>query len=318
MSQQLASIDLGSNTFRLSFGTIVRNGTNLQLQTEDHLRVLVAMAAGLDQNMCINQTTLQLALASLNKFAHSLQGFAPEDVRCVATNTFRVARNAASIVSLAEQALGYPIEVISGQEEARLIYLGVSQHMADNSQKNLVIDIGGGSTELIIGQHTRALKLASLQIGCTTFTRQFFVDGKIRATHMQAAIAAARKSVRTIAPEFKNLGWSQSFGSSGTAKGLLAVLQENGFSTNGISLQGMERLSQELIRIGTVRLQDWAGLKPERVPLLAGGLAIMQGVFMELGIDTMQPGFGALRQGVLQDLFERRLGHTKVAPITRV
>lgn len=307
MNDRLASIDLGSNTFRLSIGRIVRHEGAVHLLAEDKLREQVALANGLDEHKRIDAATVDQALAALRRFGERLRGFSPTNVRAVATNTFRVARNAADILPQAEHALGFPIEIISGQEEARLIYLGVIQDLPQSSRRRLVVDIGGGSTEFIIGERDQPLELASLELGCTTWTRRFFPQGGITETRMQQAILAARGTVETIAGRYRNLGWKEAYGSSGTAKGLLAILTENGLSTRDITLKGMERLRAALVDAGEVRLEAWAGLKPERVPVLPGGLAIMIALFQELGIDRMQAGDGALRMGVLQDLLGRDL-----------
>lgn len=309
MDDRLASIDLGSNTFRLLIGRVVRHGDAIQLYAEDKLRELVAMANGLDEHKHIDDATIEQALAALRRFGERLHGFAPVNVRAVATNTFRVARNAADILPKAEQALGFPIEVISGQEEARLIYLGVTQTLPPSDHHRLVIDIGGGSTEFIIGQGATPLELASLELGCTSWTRRFFPQGRITATRLQQATFAARDAVQTIARRYRRTGWQQAYGSSGTAKGLLAILTENQLSPHDITLAGMERLAAALAKTGEVRLQDWAGLKEERAPVLAGGLAIMMAAFQELGIDRMSAGDGALRVGVLHDLLGRDSHH---------
>ena len=305
MDNRLASIDLGSNTFRLSIGRIVRHGDTAQIYAEDKLRELVALANGLDEHKRIDAATVDQALAALRRFGERLRGFPPANVRAVATNTFRVARNAAEILPAAERALGFPIEIISGQEEARLIYLGVIQDLPPSDHRRLVIDIGGGSTEFIIGQGDQPLELASLELGCTTWTRQFFPQGRITDARMRQAVLAARGAIESIASRYRGMGWQEAYGSSGTAKGLLAILTENGLSDRDITLSGMERLRDALVDAGQVRLQDWAGLKPERVPVLPGGLAIMIAAFQELGIDRMRAGDGALRVGVLHDLLGR-------------
>jgi len=305
MENRLASIDLGSNTFRLSIGRIVRHDGVAQIYAEDKLRELVALANGLDEHKRIKPATVEQALAALRRFGERLRGFPPANVRAVATNTFRVARNAADILPAAEQALGFPIEIISGQEEARLIYLGVTQYLPPSDHRRLVIDIGGGSTEFIIGQRDEPRELASLEMGCTTWTRQFFPQGRITENRMRQAILAARGAIETIAGRYRGLGWDEAFGSSGTAKGLLAILVDSGITQRDITLEGMEWLRAGLVRAGQARLQDWAGLKPERVPVLAGGLAIMMAAFQELGIDRMRAGDGALRIGVLHDLLGR-------------
>ncbi|CAM5218144.1 Exopolyphosphatase/guanosine-5'-triphosphate, 3'-diphosphate pyrophosphatase OS=Castellaniella defragrans OX=75697 GN=HNR28_002954 PE=4 SV=1 [Castellaniella defragrans] len=309
MDDHLASIDLGSNTFRLSIGRIVRHGDTVQLYSEDRMRELVAMANGLDSHKRIDAATVAQALAALRRFGERIRGFPPANVRAVATNTFRVARNAAEILPQAEQALGFPIEVISGQEEARLIYLGVIQSLPPSDHRRLVIDIGGGSTEFIIGQGGTPLHLASLGLGCTTLTRRFFPDGRITAGRLEEATLAAREAIETIAQRYRHTGWDEAYGSSGTAKGLLAILVENGLSPRDITLAGMEQLSAALVQAGEVRLGDWAGLKEERAPVLAGGLAIMKAAFQELGIAHMKAGDGALRIGVLHDLLGRDSHH---------
>ncbi|MGX5658459.1 Ppx/GppA phosphatase family protein [Castellaniella ginsengisoli] len=307
MDNRLASIDLGSNTFRLSIGRIVHHGGTAQIYAEDKLRELVALANGLDEHKRIDAATVEQALAALRRFGERLRGFPPANVRAVATNTFRVARNAPEILPAAERALGFPIEIISGQEEARLIYLGVIQDLPPSDHRRLVIDIGGGSTEFIIGQHAKPLELASLELGCTTWTRQFFPQGRITETRMRQAVLAARGAIESIASRYRGTGWQEAYGSSGTAKGLLAILTENGLSPRDITLDGMERLRAALVDAGQVRLHDWAGLKAERVPVLPGGLAIMIAAFQELGIDRMKAGDGALRIGVLHDLLGRDL-----------
>lgn len=311
MDDRLASIDLGSNTFRLSIGRIVRHGGAVQIYPEDKLRELVALANGLDEHQRIDSATIAQALAALRRFGERLQGFPASNVRAVATNTFRVARNAAEILPEAERALGFPIEIISGQEEARLIYLGVIQDLPPSDRRRLVIDVGGGSTEFIIGQGEQPQQLASLQLGCTTWTRQFFPQGRITGARMHRAILTARSTIECITGNYRRIGWHEAYGSSGTAKGLLAVLTENGLSRNGITLDGLDRLAAALIQAGEVRLQDWAGLKAERAPVLAGGLAIMTAAFQELGIEHMDAGDGALRVGVLHDLLGRDSHHDR-------
>lgn len=309
MDDRLASIDLGSNTFRLSIGRMERHGDAIQLYTEDKLRELVALANGLDEHKHIDDATIEQALATLRRFGERLQGFAPANVRAVATSTFRVARNADDILPRAERALGFPIEVISGQEEARLIYLGVIQTLPPSDHRRLVIDIGGGSTEFIIGRGATPLELASLDLGCTSWTRRFFPQGRITAGRLQQSTLAAREAIETIARRYRNTGWDEAYGSSGTAKGLLAILTENNLSPHDITLTGMERLAEALAKAGEARLQDWAGLKEERASVLAGGLAIMMAAFQELGIEHMGAGEGALRVGVLQDLLGRDSHH---------
>lgn len=306
MNQKLASIDLGSNTFRLAIGHLDPHSKKPELLIDDQMRELISMANGLDSNNNLSQQAMDDALASLERFAKKLVGFDKHNVRIVATNTFRVAQNITEFMPKAEQALGFPIEIITGLEEARLIYLGVIQSLGIEPINRFIMDIGGGSTEFIIGNSTKPIKLASLPMGCTTWTNKYFPNGHINASNMAAAINAARILLKDISKDYINTGWQQAYGSSGTAKGVLAVLEENNFSKNGISLAGMHKLKNELIKIGYVNLNDWAGLKAERAPLLAGGLAILIAAFEELKIEVMHAGDGALRIGILYDMLNNR------------
>lgn len=314
MNHKLASIDLGSNTFRMAIGHLNHTKQNCVLQIDDQMRELISLANGLDANNRLSEKSISEALASLKRFRGKLAGFDKSQVRAVATNTFRVASNVKEFLPLAEQALGFPIEIISGIEEARLIYLGVIQSLGAEPINRFIMDIGGGSTEFIIGHRTKPIKLASLSMGCTTWTNRYFPGGHINQTNMASAISDAKLELNKIAGEYIATGWLQAYGSSGTAKGVLAVLEDNNFSSDGINLIAMHRLKEELIKIGRVNLNDWAGLKAERAPLLAGGLAILIATFEELNIKVMHAGDGALRIGILYDM----LGHTKMSPITNI
>lgn len=311
MEYLLAAVDLGSNSFRLSIGRVVQNNGKAQIYAVDRLKESVQLAAGLDAYKNLDASAVNRALAVLKRYGERLEGFHPNRVRAVATNTFRVARNAAEILPLAEAALGFPIEVISGAEEARLIYSGVANELAPSTDKRLVIDIGGGSTEAILGQSHEPLYLASLGMGCVSYSRRFFPDGRITAQRMEEAKMAARDELQGIARKYRKAGWKQAYGSSGTAKGLLAILAESGMSQKGITLDGMEKLQAKLIKDGKVIMQNLPGIKPTRAPVLPGGLAIMMAAFQELKIDFMLPGEGALRVGVLYDLLGRDSDHDK-------
>lgn len=311
MDYHLAAIDLGSNSFRLSIGRVVQQNGTAQIYAVDKLRESVRLADGLDDEKHISQEAIDRAIAVLERFGERLAGFHPNSVRAVATNTFRIARNAQDILPLAEAALGFPIEIISGQEEARLIFSGVANELPPSEDRRLVIDIGGGSTEFIIGRGFKPIHMASLYIGCTSYSKRFFPDGRITDSRMRQAQFAARHEIEAIARQFRRTGWQQAYGSSGTAKGLLAVLLENNFSQHGLTLAGLEKLRAALVAAGEVRLHDWKGLKADRAPILAGGLAIMLAAFQELNIRTMQPGDGALRTGVLYDLLGRDANHDK-------
>ncbi|NYT24764.1 Ppx/GppA family phosphatase [Alcaligenaceae bacterium] len=311
MDHLLAAVDLGSNSFRLSIGRVVQLDGAAQIYSIDRLKEHVRMAAGLNADNVLDEDAIHRAVGSLERFGERIQGFHPNRVRAVATNTFRIARNAPEVLPRLEDALGFPIEIISGQEEARLIFTGVTHELPPSPYRRLMIDIGGGSTEVIIGQEFRPLHMASLFMGCVSYTRRFFPDGCITEARMQQAIMAARREVETIARQYKKTGWQEAYGSSGTAKGLIAVLAETGMSQKGITREGLEQLKAKLVKDGRVDMDTLPGLKPDRAVVLAGGLAIMLAAFLELRIELMLPGDGALRMGTLYDLLGRDSKHDK-------
>lgn len=296
----LAAVDLGSNSFRLQ----VARAEGEQLYLLDGLREPVRLAAGLTADLYLDAAAQQRALAALELFAERLRGLPSAAVRAVATNALRVAKNAADFLPQAEQALGFPIEIIAGAEEARLIYLGVAHGLPPSDANRLVIDIGGGSTEFIIGNGLVPLQLESLYMGCVSFSNRFFPDGAITKHNLKQAELAARTEVQSIVSAFKG-EWQTAFGSSGTARVLCEILEQGGYSKSGITRDGLEQLRAELIRAGNVRKLDLPGLRPDRVPVLAGGFAIMYAAFCELDIERMETATGALREGVLYDLFGR-------------
>ncbi|MFW7343043.1 exopolyphosphatase [Pollutimonas sp. H1-120] len=311
MDHLLAAVDLGSNSFRLSIGRVVQQDGIAQIYAIDRLKESVRLAAGLDDQKIINEEAIARAITVLKRFGERLAGFHPNCVRAVATNTFRIARNVDQILPRAEEALGFPIEVIAGQEEARLIFSGITNELPPSANRRLMIDIGGGSTEVIIGKGFKPLHMSSLYMGCVSYTRQFFPDGHITEARMQQAQLAARRELEGISKQYRKTGWQEAYGSSGTAKGLLAVLQEGGMSRKGITLDGMEKLKAKLVRDGKVIMSELPGLKHDRSLVLAGGLAIMMAAFQELNIKAMAPGEGALRVGVLYDLLGRDSEHDK-------
>ncbi len=311
MDYLLAAVDLGSNSFRLSIGRVVQQDGIAQIYAIDRLKESVRLAAGLDDDKVISEEAIQRAITVLKRFGERLDGFHPNRVRAVATNTFRIARNAAEILPRAEEALGFPIEVIAGQEEARLIFSGITNELPPSTNRRLMIDIGGGSTEIIIGKGFEPLHMSSLYMGCVSYTRQFFADGRITEARMQQAQFAARRELEGISRQYRKTGWQEAYGSSGTAKGLLAVLIEGGMSKKGITLEGLELLRARLVKDGKVIMSELPGLKHDRSLVLPGGLAIMLAAFQELRIKSMQPGEGALRVGVLYDLLGRDSHHDK-------
>jgi len=301
----LAAVDLGSNSFRLQVARI----ENEQIYLLDGLRESVRLAAGLTENKLLDKDSQQRALACLQRFGERLRGLPSGAVRAVGTNSLRVAKNAAEFLPQAEEALGFPIEIIAGREEARLIYLGVAHGLPQSKGNRLVMDIGGGSTEFIIGNGLDPVRLESLYMGCVSYSLRFFSDGKISKGALKQAELAARAELQNIASEYKRTGWGVALGSSGSARVLCDILEQNGYSNAGITLEGLEKLRAELLRVGDVRRLDLQGLKSDRIPVLPGGLVIMQAALSELGIEQMFPAQGALREGVLYDLFGRFHNH---------
>lgn len=275
-----------------------------QLYMLDDLREPVRLAAGLTADRYLDGASQKRALIALRKFSERLRGLPPAAVRAVGTNSLRVARNTTEFIPKAEDALGFPIEIIAGHEEARLIYLGVAHGLPRSPDNLLVIDIGGGSTEFVIGNGLIPIKLESLYMGCVGFSTRFFPEGKITVKRLEQAELAARAELQTIAAGFKGQ-WRHAFGSSGTAKALADILELNGYSKSGITREGLEKLRSRLLKAGDVSRLGLDGLRPDRTPVLAGGFAILYAAFLELDITHMRPALGALREGVLYDLLGR-------------
>lgn len=297
----IAAVDLGSNSFRLQVGRIVAN----QIYPLDGLKESVRLAAGLMPDKRLDDAAQRRGIEALSRFAERLRGFDQGAVRAVATNTLRVAKNAEQFLENAEAALGFPIEVIAGREEARLIYLGVAHTLANPQTRQLVVDIGGGSTECIIGQNVNPVRLESLYMGCVSFSLRFFPGGRVDKHSFREAELAARRELQTIVHAFRETGWDQAIGSSGTAKAIVDLLEQNRFSDHGLTREGIEKLRSELLRAGDASRMKLQGLRADRTLVLPGGLAIMSAVFKEFGLERMAFSEGALRLGVLYDQLGR-------------
>lgn len=297
----IAAVDLGSNSFRLQVGRVIGN----QIYPLDSLKESVRLAAGLNAERALDDASQARALDALARFGERLRGFPGDAARAVATNTLRVAKNVSFFLPQAEAALGMPIEVISGREEARLIYLGVAHSLPNPRSQQLVVDIGGGSTEFIIGRNFVPSHLESLYMGCVGFSLRYFPGGRVDKASMKAAELAARKEIQAIVHVYRKTGWDEAVGSSGTAKALVDLLEMNGLSTGGITADGLDRLCAMLLRAGDAGRLQLAGLRADRVPVLPGGLAIMSAVFKEFALEQMVFSEGALRLGVLYDLLGR-------------
>ena len=297
----LAAVDLGSNSFRLQVARVVDD----QIYPLDSLREPVRLAAGIDAQKRLDEASQQRALECLKRFGERLRGLPAEAVRAVGTNTLRVAKNAKEFRAKAEAALGFPIEVVAGREEARLIYLGAAHSLPVTSDKRMVVDIGGGSTELIIGSGYRPHKLESLYMGCVSYSMKFFPGGKLSKSNLKQAELAARIEVQTIAKEFSATHWKEAVGSSGTARALADIIEQSGWSSGGITVEGLDWLRSALIKAGDATKLSFPGLRPDRVPVLPGGFAIMAAIFSELNAQHMIVANGAMRQGILYDMVGR-------------
>jgi exopolyphosphatase / guanosine-5'-triphosphate,3'-diphosphate pyrophosphatase len=297
----IAAVDLGSNSFRLQVGRVVGN----QIYPLDSLKEPVRLAAGLTADKKLDSASQTRGLDALARFGERLRGLDQGAVRAVATNTLRVAKNAPQFLAQAEAILGFPIEVIAGREEARLIYLGVAHTLPNPKTQQLVVDIGGGSTEFIVGKNFQPLQLESLYMGCVSYSLRYFPDGEVDKRSMKEAELAARNELQAIVKTYRDIGWEESVGSSGTAKAIADLLELNGFSDSGINRAGLEHLRSLLIVAGNANRLTLEGLRQDRVPVLAGGIAIMSAVFREFGLEQMIFSDGALRLGVLYDLLGR-------------
>lgn len=297
----LAAADLGSNSFRLEVARVAGD----QLYPLDSLKETVRLAGGLGDDKTLDEDTQARALACLQRFGERLRGLSPEAIRCVGTSALRIARNASTFLRKAEAALGHPIEIVAGREEARLIYLGVAHSLPASPDRRLVVDIGGGSTECIIGHGLKPHERESLHMGCVNFSKRFFADGVIDKAALKAAEMSARGEVEVVARTFSKANWQQAVGSSGTARALREILEQNGWSARGITADGLAQLRSQMIKAGHIDALELAGLARDRRPVIAGGFAIMAGLFAELGIEQMDVAETAMREGILYDLLGR-------------
>lgn len=300
----IAAVDLGSNSFRLQVGRVLDD----QIYPLDAIKEPVRLATGLTAEKYLDAASQQRALRALSRFGERLRGFAPEAVRAVATNALRVAKNALDFLPQAERALGFPIEIIAGREEARLIYLGAVHSLPAAQHKRLVVDIGGGSTEFIIGRRLEPQLMESLFMGCVSYTLRFFPEGRIDKKRMREAQLAAAAEIQSIAHDYRRHGWREAVGSSGSARAIADLLELNKLNPGdvaGLTREGLDRLQAMLVKAGSASALDLAGLRADRLPVLPGGIAIMSAIFDELELERMTYSDGALRLGVLYDLLGR-------------
>ena len=300
-SETYAAVDLGSNSFHM----IVARYINQRLQIIDRMKKMTQLASGLDENDNLTEKSMLIALECLEEFGQRIREIPRSNVRVVGTNTLRQANNGKRFTSLANKALGHPIEIIAGLEEARLIYMGVAHDVYDGSNKRLVIDIGGGSTELIIGKGFDTYKMESHYMGCVNMSRRFFSTGRVTAKSMQTAILAVRQELESVEGPLKKIGWKKAIGASGTILTINSIITNMGLSKNSITRTALMKLKEEVINAGHINSIVLPGLAESRAPILPGGLAILCGIFEALDIKQLDVSNGALREGLLYDLLGR-------------
>ncbi|VAW45132.1 Exopolyphosphatase [hydrothermal vent metagenome] len=296
-----AAIDLGSNSFHM----IIARETHGQFQVIDKHKEMVRLRTGLDKDGNLTDKAFQAGIECLERFGQRLKAIPNKNIRAVGTNTLRNAKNSQTFLKQGKQALGHSIKIISGQEEARLIYLGVSHGLPTNDDQRLVMDIGGGSTEYIIGQHVENSHLTSTEMGCISITQAFFSKGEITESKMNKAIAHCRQILRPHRSKLNKQGWDIAIGASGSIKAIGKIIELNDWNDSGITLKSMLKLNQKLIESNSIQNIKLEGLKDERRPVFAGGLAILIATFIELNIEQMQVSVNALREGLILDSLGR-------------
>lgn len=297
----IAAVDLGSNSFHMIVARVEQDS----FRVVDRMRGMVRLAAGLEADNLLSDKAIARALTCLEQFGERVRSLPQGAVRVVGTNTLRKARNAGAFIARAELALGHGIDVISGYEEARLIYLGVSHGLEDEADIRLVVDIGGGSTECILGRRFDPLYMESLHMGCVGYSAQYFPDGVINPATMRAAEIAARLELEPLETSFRRVGWQSEIGASGTIIAIRDVISALGFSQEGITPPALARLKQVMFDAGRVERLNLPGLSDERRPVFPGGVAILAATFDALGLQRMRVSQSALREGLLYDLLGR-------------
>lgn len=296
----LAGIDLGSNSFHMVVARVIQG----QVHVVDRLRDRVQLAAGLDARRELRPEAIERGIECLERFGQRIRDLPVTNVRAVGTNTLRQAKNGRAFIERAELALGHPVEVISGREEARLIYLGVAHDLSDSGGKRLVVDIGGGSTEVIIGERFEPLATDSLYMGCVNFSLRYFPQGKVRREEMRQAEIAARVELQPIERAYRTAGWDHAIGASGTIVAIEQIMRANDWG-DSITHRGLKRLKKAMFAAEDMGHFALAGLPPDRASVLPGGVAILSAVFDAFGIESMTAATGALREGLLYDLLGR-------------
>jgi exopolyphosphatase/guanosine-5'-triphosphate,3'-diphosphate pyrophosphatase len=297
----IAAVDLGSNSFHL----LVASYSHGQLKVIDRLREMVRLAAGLDENQRLDLASQTRALDCLARFGERLRDIPPSRLRVVGTNTLREARKADEFIAKAQELLGHELDIISGVEEARLIYVGVSRTLPAIEGEQLIIDIGGGSTEITSGTGFHPGALESLAMGCVAMSKAHFPSGALTAEAFERARTAARLELRPIAKTFRRSSWARCAGASGTIRAAASVLAETALTDQQITVDGLEKLISLLIERQNIDQLEFTSITSERLPVLPGGIAILIEVMGQLGVEKLEVAQGALREGILFDLVGR-------------
>lgn len=300
-TQQIAAVDLGSNSFHMVVAEIRAN----ELIILDRLREMVRLGEGLTADLDLTPEVQKRALVCLERFGQRLRGIPTANVRAVGTNTLRAARNAENWLDHANRLLGHPIEIISGIEEARLIYQGVATDLPADGARRLVIDIGGGSTEYIIGVDQTPLQKESLRMGCVSMSMRHFPEGKLTSKRFRKAVVMAEQELEPFQHLYRRDQWASAVGASGTLKATQKLLVHRGWSDKGITAAGLDRLIESMLAAGRLHREGFPELNPDRYPSFAGGVAVIKASFKALEIDRLIVAEGALREGLLQDLLGR-------------
>jgi exopolyphosphatase/guanosine-5'-triphosphate,3'-diphosphate pyrophosphatase len=301
VSGSFAAVDLGSNSFHM----VVATYNDGRLQIIDRIKDMVRLASGLDAERNLTQESMDRGVACLERFGQRIGELPRSHVRAVGTNTLRQARNGNIFLARARKALGHPIEIIAGREEARLIYLGVARSVYGAGERRLVVDIGGGSTEVIIGRGFEARLTESLYMGCVGMSEQHFADGEISAKRMRRAMLLARQELESIEATYRKAGWDAAIGASGTILAIQDAIRARGWGEQGISADGLRRLRELLVDAGRLDKLTLAGVSERRMPVFPGGVAILSAVFEALELEQMLVSDGALREGLLYELIGR-------------
>lgn len=303
---RLAAVDLGSNSFRLEIGQLDHG----QIHRTEYLKETVRQGSGLDADRNLTSDAMQRGWDCLARFGERLSGFKQTEVRAVATQTLREARNRDVFLSRAREVLGFPIDVISGREEARLIYQGVAHMLPQSDERRLVVDIGGRSTELILGQHLTAQVMESYRVGSVAWSMKYFPNGQLTTSAFKTAEVAAKAVLDEAINTYHKDTWDVAYGSSGTMGAVADVLTAAGWPAATVTRDGLEWLVDKLIKSQHCDRVRLIGLKDDRRAVIGGGVSVLRAVFDLLSIDHLYPAQGALRHGALYDLLDREDGHS--------